>query len=413
MKPKIVVVDDDEQIRISIEQNLKFDNDIHVFEKPKDALLKLNEIDPWLIISDQRMPEMSGIDFFRKARKIVPNAIRFLITGYSEEKLVIESIQEANVFDYIKKPFDMNFLEIRVNQAIDRFKLEQENRDLLKNLENKVEEQVKKIKLQQDALIQSEKMAGIGRFMAGINHDLKGPINFIYNILPDVKNDFETLNKIREKHTKYIKSKDNSILEEIQFIEKTSNIEDHISDSEYVFNTMKNSIQRMKTLVNNLRVFSRKSEKSIKKMSIKTIITNTVSLIPKKVLIEKEVEIKTDQISDFELMCDEGQMGQVILNLIQNAIDAMSSSGEVSIQTLKTVEKGTIFILDSGDGIPEDIIKNIFEPFFTTKPAEEGTGLGLSICYEIVTKHKGTITAESTLNEGTTFKLEFPLASNI
>jgi len=389
--------------------------DFKIFEDPKEALSIIKEFQPWVIISDQRMPTMLGTDFLEKAREIYPNSIRILVTGYSDEGVVIESVRKAHVFDYIKKPWDDDDFEIRVNQAINRFKLEQENRDLLENLEIKVQEQVEEIKQHQDALIQSEKMAGIGRFMAGINHDLKGPINFLYNILPDVKKDVITLNKIREKHIKYIKSKDNSILEEIQYIEKTSNIEDHMSDNDYVFNTMTNSVQRMKTLVNNLRVFSRKSsdEEPKKNKSIKTIIDNTVNLIPKKILLEKNVEIITDQISDFEILCNEGQLGQVILNLIQNAIDAMSSPGEIKVQTTKTDEKCPVSISDNGKGIPKDIIKNIFEPFFTTKPAEEGTGLGLSICYEIVSKHNGTINVESVPEEGTTFKLGFPLAANV
>ncbi len=389
--------------------------DFKTFENPQEALSILKEFQPWIIMSDQRMPKMLGTDFLEKASAICPYSIRILVTGYSDEAVVIDSVRKAHVFDYIKKPWDDDDFEIRINRAIDRFKLEQENRDLLENLEKKVIEQVEEIKKHQDALIQSEKMAAIGRFMAGINHDLKGPINFIYNILPDVKKDVITLNKIREKYIKYIKSKDNSILEEIQYIEKTSNIEDHMSDNEYVFNTMANSVQRIKTLVNNLRIFSRKSsdEEPKKNLSIKKIIDSTVNLIPKKILLEKNVEIKTDQISDFEILCDEGQLGQVILNLLQNAIDATSSPGDISIQTTQTDEKGTVSISDNGDGIPEDIIKNIFEPFFTTKPAEEGTGLGLSICYEIVSKHNGTITVESTPKEGTTFKLDFPLASNI
>ena len=163
------------------------------------------------------------------------------------------------------------------------------NRDLLEDLKKKVE----KIQMQQDALIQSEKMAVIGRLIAGINHDLRGPINFIYNILPDIRSDVDALEQIRAKYMEYTKSSDRGLLNDIKEIEENSDLVNHLTEKEYVFNTTSDSIQRINTLVNNLRVFSRKTtdEEPKKKLSIKTIINNTVNLIPKKILIEKNVKI--------------------------------------------------------------------------------------------------------------------------
>ncbi|MGZ3775296.1 MAG: response regulator [Pseudobdellovibrionaceae bacterium] len=129
MKPVLVYVDDEPHNLTVLEAVVPPDWEVHVFDSPLKALEKINQMNPWVVLSDQRMPGMSGVGFLELVRKISPYSIRAIVTGFSEEDLVVESVRKAHIFDYIRKPWDVDDLIHRVSIMVDTFKLEMELRN--------------------------------------------------------------------------------------------------------------------------------------------------------------------------------------------------------------------------------------------------------------------------------------------
>lgn len=126
MKPLVIFVDDEPHNLTVFEAAMPSEWEILTFDSPLSALEKINELNPWVVLSDQRMPGMNGVSFLEIVRKVQPNAIRAIVTGFSEEDLVVESIRKAHIFDYIRKPWDVDDLIHRISIMIDTYKLEQE-----------------------------------------------------------------------------------------------------------------------------------------------------------------------------------------------------------------------------------------------------------------------------------------------
>lgn len=129
MKPILVYVDDEPHNLTVFEAVMSDEWQVYVFDSPLKALEKINELSPWVVLSDQRMPGMTGVGFLELVRKVSPNSIRAIVTGFSEEDLVVESVRKAQIFDYIRKPWDVDDLIHRVGIMIDTYRLEMELRE--------------------------------------------------------------------------------------------------------------------------------------------------------------------------------------------------------------------------------------------------------------------------------------------
>jgi FixJ family two-component response regulator len=150
MKPLIIYVDDEPHNLAVFEASLSSDWDIKTFSNPLEALNALPNLKPWVIVSDQRMPDTTGMQYLELARKLHPEAIRIIVTGYSQEELVIESVRKAHVFDYIKKPWEPEDLENSLNRAIQLYQLNQEAKKLQEELKNREQQlSTQNIKLQE------------------------------------------------------------------------------------------------------------------------------------------------------------------------------------------------------------------------------------------------------------------------
>jgi len=148
MKPVLIYVDDEPRNLTVLEANLGDLYEIHTFDNPLMALEKLEEIKPWVILSDQRMPGITGVQFLVLSKKLFPESIRIIVTGYSDEDLVIDSVRKANIFDYIKKPWEVEDLESAMSRAIDFYKMRKEKEDLINQIKkSEVELTVKNLEL--------------------------------------------------------------------------------------------------------------------------------------------------------------------------------------------------------------------------------------------------------------------------
>lgn len=150
MKPLIIYVDDEPHNLAVFEASLPSEWDVKTFSNPLEALNALPNLKPWVIVSDQRMPGTTGVQYLELARKLHPEAIRIIVTGYSQEELVIESVRKAHVFDYIKKPWEPEDLESSLNRAIQLYQSTQEAKKLQEELKTREQQlSVQNVKLQE------------------------------------------------------------------------------------------------------------------------------------------------------------------------------------------------------------------------------------------------------------------------
>jgi PAS domain S-box-containing protein len=227
----------------------------------------------------------------------------------------------------------------------------------------------------QQALLQSEKLAAMGKLTSQIAHELNNPIYGIMNTLELLKTEIPPESKRRR------------ILE--------------LSLSE---------TQRLAEMLRNMLSFSKPEEEKRKPIKINGLVEGILLVMEKQM---KESNIKVETYFDEgipEVMASTNQMRQVMLNLIKNAKEAMPKGGILTVRTSREDDKVLIRIQDTGVGIPEEIRDKIFEAFFTTKQKVKGVGLGLSVCYGIIKDHGGEIKVESEVDKGTTFTIHLPIS---
>jgi two-component system NtrC family sensor kinase len=236
---------------------------------------------------------------------------------------------------------------------------------------SKMERELREI---QQALLQSEKLAAMGRLTSQIAHELNNPIYGIMNTLELLKTEISPESKRRR------------ILE--------------LSLSE---------IQRLSEMLRNMLSFSKPEEEARKRINLNELLEG-ILLMMERQMRESNIRVALDfdhQIP--EVMASTNQMRQVMLNMFKNAKEAMPSGGTLTVRTAREDQKVSVHIQDTGVGIPEEIQNKIFEAFFTTKQKVKGVGLGLSVCYGIIKDHGGEIRVESEEGKGTTFIISLPI----
>jgi len=267
----------------------------------------------------------------------------------------------------------------------------------------------------QGQLVQSEKLASLGQLTAGIAHELNNPINFISvnsTVLQEGAQDVLTLLDAYENtifnHKHLI---DTSHIEQVkanvQWLELRNETMNALAD-------LHQGVNRVTEIVKGLQYFSHANMSENEEFDVNESISSSLIILKSKIKAEG-IEIKLDLNAETSLIIGfPGQLSQVIINLVINAIDAMEALliKQLHIQTYNQDSCVIIQVSDTGTGIPEHIRNRIFDPFFTTKPIGKGTGLGLSISYGIIEKHKGTIRVEEGHPQGSIFTIKLPLANS-
>lgn len=269
----------------------------------------------------------------------------------------------------------------------------------------------------QAKLVQGEKMAGLGQLMAGIAHEINNPVSFVFsNVAPAQKYIADLLELLSLYQQQYPEPD-----ECIQRKRDESEIDFLAEDLPRLISSMKMGAVRIQKIIKSMQIFSRMDEAACKAVDIHQGIDSTLLILSHRLKAQlHRPEIKVVKVyGELPLLtCYAGQLNQVFMNLLSNAIDALelvASSNkplQISVITDWIAQNNSIVvqIKDTGSGIPESVISNVFNPFFTTKPVGKGTGLGLSISYQIVTElHRGKLECSSQPNEGTTFRLELPV----
>lgn len=297
-------------------------------------------------------------------------------------------------------------------------KIQEENRQTKEELETHLAE----FKHSQSQLIHHEKMLSLGQMVAGVAHEINNPISFIHGNIEHLDNHINILLFLLKLYQREFPNATPEIQKTISEYE----IEFVKEDLPKLFLSMKAGTERIREIVRLLRTFSRMDEAEVKSVDIHAGIDSTLMILEHRLQARPEhqkirVIKRYGNFSTVE--CYAGQLNQVFMNILINAIDALEEKNshysykeilnDPNIITITTAvnnhQQLEISISDNGNGIPELVQKHIFEPFYTTKPVGKGTGLGLSISYEIIRKHHGTLDFVSTPGKGTQFIIQMPI----
>ncbi|MEP4532299.1 MAG: ATP-binding protein [Cyclobacteriaceae bacterium] len=250
---------------------------------------------------------------------------------------------------------------------------------------------LKKLEATKDQLIDSEKMASIGRLTAGIAHELNNPLNFIGGNVSPIKTDLQEIKTLLKKEDQ----------------EKTKEL---FSEIDQLLSNINTGAQKASDIINNLlKISPRGYLNESTEIHLQEIVHQTYLLVSGA---NPDISFNTKYSDKITLYGNSIEINQVLLNVIKNAIDAISENGEISLSTFKSGNYGVIEVSDNGCGIKKANRAKIFEPFFSTKPEGEGTGLGLFISYGIVKKHSGEI-IYIPKTPGSSFQIKLPLKSNL
>jgi two-component system, NtrC family, sensor kinase len=259
----------------------------------------------------------------------------------------------------------------------------------------------------QEQLIQTEKMASLGQLVAGIAHEIKNPLNFIYGntgFLADYTQKMESLLENFEKLPS-ISPEDQA---EIQRLKESIHYAFIKQDLKILIDNFTEGARRINTIVSDLRTFSRMDTDTISDVDLHTSLEMSLNLLRNQ--YKNRVAIHKEYGDIPKIRGYSGKLNQVFMNLLSNAFHALQGNGDVWIRTRCSDGMVEVEIADSGIGIPKEHLSRIFEPFFTTKPVGQGTGLGLSISYGIIEQHQGKISVASTPGKGSSFTVQLPIS---
>ncbi len=385
----LLVIDDEPDIVKALERQFRRKYKVYTTTSPLEGMEIMERENIQVIISDQRMPGMTGVDFFARIKDRFPDAMKLILTGYSDVEAVIGAINEGQVFRYVKKPWNPDELALVVREAFEKYGLVASNRQLMKNLQEintTLEEKVKKRTRELETL--NERLADLNkeknRYIGMVAHDLRNPIGVAASYSDLLLDDFDEI--VRESQLEYIGHINKNCYFSLDLITDfldASKIEAGIFDLKY----------EEQDYVEFVRHHLRQNE----------------------LLAHHKSQTLAFESAFGRLMLsfDANKIQQVLNNLLSNAMKYSHPGTRIRVLLSLDGNKVVTRVVDEGQGIPESELSKLFQPFQTTsvKPTgnESFTGLGLALVKKIIVAHEGEVSVESTPGKGSVFSFTLPL----
>jgi signal transduction histidine kinase len=435
---KVLIVDDEPVNRQVLVNHLSlYQYEIVEAASGREALEILERgAKPDVVLLDVMMPRMTGYEVTRKIREIwKANELPVLLLTAKNQVSDLVVGLEAGANDYLAKPISKDELLARIKTHCTQAAIFLENTRLYFELQSaEIRERERAVQLEQSLqdvqkmqlqLVQSEKMAAVGQLISGIAHEINNPLAFISGNLSYAESYVKDLIQIIRLYDQHFPQPP----EEIATIVEEIDLPYVIKDLPKLVSTLRVGTDRIRQISNSLRTFSRSDTTAKVEFNLHEGIDSTLIILKHRLKANErrpEIAIAKNYGNLPQVNCYPGQINQVFVNLLANAIDALDESGQnfsyqqneanpkqIAITTEASVNKqwAIIRIQDNGPGMPEEIRQKIFDNLFTTKPVGKGTGLGLSISRQIVVeKHGGKLTCSSVIGVGTEFVIEIPIA---
>lgn len=357
-KPRLLYLDDEENNLIAFKALFRRDYEIFTTSSPQEAVAYLNANEVQVMLSDQKMPEVSGVEFFEITLNDFPHAVRVLVTGYADMEAVIDAINKGQVYRYVTKPWDENDLRICINNAVEKYDREKELRLKTERLEKANSE--------------------LERFVYSASHDLRSPLVSMRGVIRLAQHEI-----VEEKALSYMNMIDKSAGKLDQFLQ--------------------NIIHYYQNL---------KSDELITEVEMETVVDEAIDKCQAMDAAEGVAFSKSVSTSA-SLKVDEHRLKMVLSNVISNAVRFQIPENEhkkVDVQVVVNAEKLTIRVADNGVGIPADVVPRVFDMFFRGSEITigAGTGVGLYIAKEATEKLGGKISVSSDPGIGSRFTIEIP-----
>ncbi|AZQ61772.1 hybrid sensor histidine kinase/response regulator [Flammeovirga pectinis] len=386
-KPTVLYVDDEQQNLVSFRAGFRKVYKVLIANSGDEALeiLKEEHNNISVVISDQRMPKMTGVELFEEVRKLYPDIMRIVLTGYSDVQDIINAISKGEVYRYITKPWNRDELMVTIDNAIEAFNLKVENRRLFsslqeanEHLEEKVKSRTKALQVQNEELIELD---GEKNHLIGIvAHDLKSPLSQIGGLIELMKFDMDTFSSEQKEYITMIQTS----------INKQEELITQILD-----------LNALDSKASNLNIIPRDISRAVKDS------VERFELTAKKKNITFDLDVKEKLYA----AVDETYFGQILQNLISNAIKFSNNNSIVKVFLQEEETTLQIHVKDHGPGLNENDKKKLFGRFqkLSARPTggEHSTGLGLSIVKKMVEDMNGRVWCESVEGEGADFIIEF------
>jgi signal transduction histidine kinase len=358
--PSLVVVEDNDDLRAFLRQELGRWYHVSALGDSMEALHHLQSVGADLVVTDVMMPVMDGIQLVQRLRDLSSTKdIPILLLSAREDVETKLRGFAAGADDYVEKPFQMAELRARID------------------LHLRLRDQTRQLKEAQTALMRQEKMALLGTVVAGVAHETNNPLHFLQGNLRILSERLQRL------------------------------IPDGSGDVAEILSDMEESLSRIARVTRQLLTFGRQNNADFTEVALGEVVELAIKMAKAKAA--PHVQLINSLEGSEKVRANPQELFQVLLNLIQNAVQAMDDRpGQVRVRAVESDGVVSIRIEDDGVGIPQENLRHVFEPFFTTKAAGTGTGLGLAIVRQLVEAQGGHIELESEVGRGTTVCVRLP-----
>ena len=316
--------------------------------------------------------------------------------GYLIAQIFSAEREQRLALEAMNRELEHKVTERTTQFAVANEELAREHRELEKTLRELAETQ--------NELIQSEKMASLGFLVAGVAHELNNPISFVHNNIDFIQDYVLRLKGLLEA-SEALELPEGPAQQRLEELKAEARLDVNTLDE--LISSCKRGTERVKRIVMDLGTFVRADDVTPVAVDLYEGIETTLNLLAKE--YRDRITVHREYGSLPQVECHPGQINQVFMNLLLNAVQAIPEAGDVWIRTASLGDKVIIVIKDNGCGIPETNLAKIFDPFFTTKKVGQGMGLGLSLSYGIIQKHGGTMRVSSHDHQGTEFTIELPV----
>ena len=379
-QPRVLVADDEPDMLRFLKSQLGPHFQVLEAVDGLQAVEKASQFLPDLILCDMMMPEKDGLQVCRELRARTPtrNIPIVLLTARADEETKLAALS-AGASDFLTKPFSTTELHLRLKNLVDSHRLERQ----LAWQNRKLEATLEQLKDTETQLVQSEKLASLGRMSAGLIHEINNPLNYAKTGLYSLRAKGQLLPG------------------------------DQRADFADILKDIEDGVNRVCNIVTDLRTFTHPKTEDFDDVKVAELVATALRFLSHewgdKVRVEQRIP------EEQTLRGSRNRLIQVLVNLFENSLDALQSKQFVEESPTIWVEgrvegrRQKLIIRDNGSGIAAEHLGKVFDPFFTTKEVGKGMGLGLSICYRIVEEHEGRIVVKSEPGKFCEFSLEFPV----